>query len=113
IGSSDPIEFLQAAVPFANDRVWGTLNAMLFVHPAVEAARGVSGAVDDALRDLRFGTVAVNMWPAIGYALVSTPWGGHPSATLANVQSGLGWVHNTVMLEDIEKCVVRSPLKPM
>ncbi len=112
IGSSDPIEFLQAAVPFANDRVWGTLNAMLFVHPAIEASRAVSGAVDDALRDLRFGTVAVNMWPAIGYALVSTPWGGHPSATLANVQSGLGWVHNTVMLEDIEKCVIRAPLKP-
>ncbi len=112
IGSTDPAEFLQAAVPFANDRVWGTLNAMLFLHPKVEAS-SVKGAIDGALRDLRFGTVSVNAWPAIGYALVSTPWGGHPSATLANVQSGLGWVHNAVMLEDIEKCVVHAPLKPM
>ena len=44
---------------------------------------------------------------------MTTPWGGHPSATLANVQSGLGWVHNSVMLEGIEKCVMRAPLKPM
>ncbi len=113
IGSTDPVEFLKAAVPFANDRVWGTLNAMLFVHPAVEGSPASKAAVDDALRDLRFGTVAVNVWPALAYALVSTPWGGHPSATLANVQSGIGWVHNTVMLEDIEKCVIRAPLKPM
>jgi aldehyde dehydrogenase (NAD(P)+) len=79
IGSTDPVEFLHAAVPFANDRVWGTLNAMLFVHPKVEASPSSKVAVDDALRDLRFGTVAVNVWPALGYALVSTPWGGHPS----------------------------------
>jgi aldehyde dehydrogenase (NAD(P)+) len=113
IGSTDPVEFLNAAVPFANDKVWGTLNAMLFVHPHVGGSGAAKTAVDAALRDLRFGTVAVNVWPALAYALVSTPWGGHPSATLANVQSGIGWVHNTVMLEDIEKCVIRAPLKPM
>ncbi len=112
IGSTDPLEFIGAAVPFANDRVWGTLNAMLFVHPTVEGSSAAKTAVDGALRDLRFGTVAINVWPALAYALVSTPWGGHPSATLANVQSGIGWVHNTVMLEDIEKCVIRAPLKP-
>jgi Aldehyde dehydrogenase family len=113
VGSDDPAEFLAAAVPFANDRVWGTLNAMLFVHPKVEASANVKGAIDGALRDLRFGTVTVNVWAGLGYALVTTPWGGHPSATLANVQSGIGWVHNSVMLEEIEKCVLRAPLKPM
>jgi len=113
IGSTDPLEFIRAAVPFANDRVWGTLNAMLFVHPKVEASSEAKTAIDGALRDLRYGTVAVNAWPALGYAFVTTPWGGHPSATLADVQSGIGWVHNTVMLEGIEKCVVRAPLKPM
>jgi hypothetical protein len=112
IGSSDPVEFLKQAVPFANDRVWGTLSSMLFVHPKSEADPSIRAAVDGALRDLRYGTVAVNAWPALAYALCSTPWGGHPSATLSDIQSGLGWVHNTVMLEDIEKCVIRAPLKP-
>jgi acyl-CoA reductase-like NAD-dependent aldehyde dehydrogenase len=113
VEGADPVEFLQKATAFANDRVWGTLNATLFVHPKVEASATAKAAIDDSLRDLRFGTVAINAWPALGYALVTTPWGGHPSATLANVQSGLGWVHNAVMLEGIEKCVIRAPLKPM
>jgi hypothetical protein len=113
IGSNDPTEFLQAALPFANDQVWGTLNAMFFLHPKVEGSPGVKAAFDATLRDLRYGTVSVNAWPALGYAFVTTPWGGHPSATLENVQSGIGWVHNTVLLENIEKCVVRAPLKAM
>jgi aldehyde dehydrogenase (NAD(P)+) len=54
--------------------------------------------------------VAVNTWPAAGYALVSLPWGGHPSSSAQDIQSGLGWVHNTFMLEDIEKAVIRAPL---
>lgn len=113
IGSIDPVEFIREVVPFTNDHVWGTLNAMLFVHPKAESDPAVRAAVDGALRDLRYGTVAVNVWPALAYAFCSTPWGGHPSATLADIQSGLGWVHNTVMLEDIEKCVIRAPLKPV
>lgn len=112
IGSADPAEFIAAAVPFANDEVWGTLNATLFVHPKTESDPAVKSRIDEALRDLRYGTVAVNVWPALAYAFCSTPWGGHPSATLENIQSGLGWVHNTVMLENIDKCVVRGPLKP-
>ena len=44
------------------------------------------------------------------FGAVSPPWGGHPSATLSNVQSGIGWVHNTFMLEGIEKSVFRGPI---
>ena len=62
------------------------------------------------LQKLRYGTVCINHWPALGFAFGTTPWGGHPSATLEDIQSGRGWVHNTFMLEDIEKCVIRGPL---
>ncbi|HEX4337534.1 MAG TPA: aldehyde dehydrogenase family protein [Polyangiaceae bacterium] len=113
IGSTDPLEFLAEAVPFANDHLWGTLSAMLFAHPTLEADAAGRQALDTALAGLRYGTVGVNVWPALGYALCTTPWGGHPSATLTDIQSGLGWVHDTLMLEDIEKCVIRGPLKPV
>jgi aldehyde dehydrogenase (NAD(P)+) len=112
VGSTDPLEFLNEVVPFANEHLWGTLNAMLFVHPSVEEDSAGKRAIDAALVGLKYGTVAINVWPAMGYALCSTPWGGHPSATLTDIQSGLGWVHDTLMLEDIEKCVVRGPLSP-
>src|SRR5262249_40530891 len=55
--------------------------------------------------------IAVNHWAALVYGLVVPPWGGHPSATLDDVQSGIGWVHNTHMFGKIEKAVVRGPLR--
>jgi aldehyde dehydrogenase (NAD(P)+) len=115
IASTDPVEFVTEATRFMNDRLWGTLNAMLVVPPKLEAEPHVKAAVDRAVLDLRYGTVAINHWPALGYAFGTTPWGGHPSATLENIQSGLGWVHNTFMLDGIDKAVVRGPLvvKPM
>ena len=110
VGSSDPVEFLSAATGFMNDTLWGSLNAMVFVHPKLERNAAVAAAVDRAIVDLRYGTVGINHWPALGYVWGTTPWGGHPGATLENVQSGLGWVHNSFMLDGVEKTVVRGPL---
>ncbi len=109
-GSDDPVAFLEKVVPFLNEEVWGTLNVTLIVHPKSLKDPAVNAAVERAIRELRYGTVAINTWPAAGYALVSLPWGGHPSASAQDIQSGLGWVHNTFMLEDIEKAVIRAPL---
>jgi acyl-CoA reductase-like NAD-dependent aldehyde dehydrogenase len=111
IASDDPLEMLQEATRFCNERLWGTLNAMLIVHPLLLEDEALAGALDRALLDLRYGTVAVNHWPAVGYAAGVTPWGGHPSATLADAQSGLGFVHNSAMLADIEKVVLRGPVR--
>ncbi len=111
VGSADPVEFLASATRFANERLWGTLNAMLYVAPATERDATLSSALERAIADLRYGTVAINQWPASAYALATSPWGGHPSATLADVQSGIGWVHNSLLLEHVEKTVQRGPLR--
>jgi aldehyde dehydrogenase (NAD(P)+) len=71
----------------------------------------VGRALDRAVVELRYGTVAINHWPALCYGLASPPWGGHPSATLKNIQSGIGWVHNTFMLDGIDKSIVRGNLR--
>lgn len=110
IGSADPVEFLAETTTFLNDRVWGTLNAMLVVPPALEQDPTVGRALDATIDGLRYGTVGINHWPAVCYGTGTMAWGGHPSATPANIQSGLGWVHNTFMLEGIEKSVIRGPL---
>jgi hypothetical protein len=112
IGSPDPVEFLEAAVKFCNDRVWGTLSATIIIHPTTAKDPRVAAALDKAIRDLRYGTVAINHWPALGFAFGTTPWGGHPSSTLEDIQSGKGWVHNAMLINDadIEKCVIRGPL---
>ena len=111
VGSADPVEFLASATHFMNETLWGTLNATWVVHPKLERDAVVGGALDDAIVRLRYGTVSVNHWPALGYGFGSPPWGGHPSASLKDIQSGLGWVHNTFMLGGIDKTVVRGSLK--
>jgi aldehyde dehydrogenase (NAD(P)+) len=110
LDESDPVAFLDAMTRFCNDRLWGTLNAAITITPRDERDPAIAKALDRALLDLRYGTVALNQWPALGYGLMTTPWGGHPSATLANVQSGIGWIHNTFLLEGVEKVVVRGPI---
>lgn len=111
IDEDEPDAFLERAVGFVNEKVWGTLNAMLFVPSALEHVAEARVAVDRAIAELRYGTVAVNYWPAIGYGTGTPPWGGHPSASLADAQSGLGFVHNALMLERIQKVVLRGPLR--
>jgi aldehyde dehydrogenase (NAD(P)+) len=107
----EPEAFLAAAVRFLNEEVWGTLNAMLFVPRDSEGEPTVEAAVNRAVDELRYGTVAVNYWPAIGYGTGTPPWGGYPGATLADAQSGIGFVHNALMLEHVRKVVLRGPLR--
>jgi aldehyde dehydrogenase (NAD(P)+) len=109
VGSEDPVEYLDAAVRFANERVWGTLSCGLVVHPATMADPATRAAVERAIRALRYGSVNVNVWAGYAFAFGTTPWGAFPGAPLHDVQSGRGFVHNTLMLEGIEKCVVRHP----
>jgi aldehyde dehydrogenase (NAD(P)+) len=109
-GGSDPIAFLRDAVAFVNDRVWGTLSATLIVPPSWERTSAGQEAIDRAIVDLCYGVISVNCWSAPIYTSARLPWGGHPSSTPTDIQSGIGWVHNTYMLEGIEKAVLRAPL---
>ncbi|HKO95119.1 MAG TPA: aldehyde dehydrogenase family protein [Polyangiaceae bacterium] len=110
LDESEPGAFLRSATRFCNDTLWGTLNVTLFVPPARLDDPSFGTEVDSAVRQLRYGAVGINQWSAVAYPLGTTPWGGHPSTSLADIQSGQGWVHNSLMLENIEKCVVRGPL---
>jgi acyl-CoA reductase-like NAD-dependent aldehyde dehydrogenase len=110
IGSAVPAEFLRELVPFANNHVWGTLSAVIVMPLGLEKDPEFKLELERALRDLRYGTVSLNHWPGLAYGLMSPAWGGHPSSTLRDIQSGMGWVHNTGMFEAIEKTVLRGPL---
>lgn len=107
---TEPSAFLRQATAFCNDTLWGTLNAVLFVPPARLDDPSFNLDLESSVRRLRYGVVGINQWSAVGYAVGTAPWGGHPSSTLGDIQSGQGWVHNSYMLEGIEKCVVRGPL---
>jgi acyl-CoA reductase-like NAD-dependent aldehyde dehydrogenase len=104
-------EFVDRAAAFVNEKVWGTLAAGLIVHPASQRDPEVAAAVERAIGALRYGTVAVNHWSAAGYALGSTPWGAYAGSDVFDVQSGIGFVHNTLMFSHAQKAVVRAPFR--
>ncbi len=111
LAAGDPVEFLERAVAFANETLWGTLNAGIIVHPASLRDPVVAAAVEQAIADLRFGTVSVNQWAAAGYAAVTTPWGGFAGSDIYDVRSGIGEVHNTPMFSRVQKNVIRGPFR--
>jgi acyl-CoA reductase-like NAD-dependent aldehyde dehydrogenase len=106
---ADVAAYLQAAVEFCNDTLDGTLGIQLLVHPETMAELGP--VLDSAIADLRYGTIGVNCWNGVGYLLQRTPWGAYPGHTISDVGSGIGVVHNTYMLENTEKSVVRGPFR--
>jgi hypothetical protein len=105
-----PESFFRSAVDFANEQLSGTLCAAV-THPAgFRSLPSNERLLQTCLGELRYGAVAINHWPGLMYAMMSPPWGGFPGSRLADAQSGIGSVHNTFLLEGIEKSVLEGPL---
>ena len=104
-------EYIDRAVAFANEHLWGTLNATIIVHPKSLKDPAITAAVERAVADLRYGTVGVNYWAGAGFALSVTTWGAFPGHDIANIQSGTGVVHNSLMFSRPQKSVLRGPFR--
>ena len=96
---------------FANEDCWGTLSCCLLAHPWV--GETLHDELDRAVTHLRYGTVAVNAWPALGYAQASTTWGAYPGHTPEDIQSGTGVVHNALLFDHPQKSVIWAPFRPL
>jgi len=66
--------------------------------------------VELLLEHLEYGVVALNGWSALAYALGSVPWGGFPGGTLAAPASGIGRVHDPLLLPLVHNSIIRAPL---
>lgn len=108
---ADAAEFIDNAVEFCNDTVWGTLNACLIIDPKTEKIDKVHRSLEKAKEALRYGTIGINHWPALGYAFACTPWGAYPGHTLDDIQSGIGVVHNTYLFDKSQKTVITGPFR--
>lgn len=103
-------EFLANAVEFSNERLDGTLGASMIVHP--RDIKKMGARFDELVAEMRYGAVGVNVWSAIAFLLGGATWGAYPGHTLEEVGSGIGVVHNTHLIADSEKTVVRGPFHP-
>jgi acyl-CoA reductase-like NAD-dependent aldehyde dehydrogenase len=115
LDAPSPADFLDQAVAFVNDTLWGTLTAMIIIHPASLEDPAVNAAYERALADLRYGTICVNVASAFGYVTGTTAWGGHAGSDIYDVQSGIGFVNNLLFFDDnhIQKSVVTAPFQSL
>jgi acyl-CoA reductase-like NAD-dependent aldehyde dehydrogenase len=103
--------FIDRAVEFANQTLWGTLCATLIVHPKSLGDPSIAAAVNRAISDLRYGTVSLNMLVYYSAYFMGSPWGGIPGHDIYDVQSGIGKTFNTLMFDRPQKSVVKAPFR--
>jgi acyl-CoA reductase-like NAD-dependent aldehyde dehydrogenase len=111
LAATGAAEFLDEAVRFANERLWGSLTATLLVHPDSLRDPEVAAAVERAVANLRYGTVGVNQWGAMAFLMGTPAWGAFPGHPAHDIQSGTGSVNNTYLIPHVQKSVVRGPFR--
>ena len=102
------VDFIRRAVDFCNDVVWGTLSMTLICDPRTMKDPDAGAAIEQAVADLRYGSIGVNLWHAMSYAFASTTWGAYPGHTITDIQSGSGAVGNAYLFARPQKSVVRG-----
>jgi hypothetical protein len=107
--ADSPAEFVRRAVEFCNDVVWGTLSMTLICDPRTMKDPDTGPAIEQAVADLRYGSIGVNLWHAMSYAFASTTWGAYPGHPITDIQSGSGFVGNAYLFARPQKSVVRGP----
>jgi len=109
LAAGDAADYLDRAVEFVNEKVWGTLSCAMLVDGATR--RDHSAAVERAVAGLRYGGVGVNVWPGVLYALGSPTWGAFPGHTPEEIGSGAGVVHNAFLFDHPQKSVLRAAFR--
>jgi len=99
-------EFARAAVKVCNEKLCGTLCAILVVHPDVEKSH--PSLVDELVGKLEYGMIGLNCWLHSAYIIDRFPWGGWGHETLRDCKSGVGFVSNSLCIQNIEKSFLRT-----
>jgi acyl-CoA reductase-like NAD-dependent aldehyde dehydrogenase len=94
-------DFLDKAIPFVNQQVWGNLSCVILTKTNI----------DRAIAELNYGAIGVNVWTGVIYALPDLAWGAFPGNTSEDIQSGQGFVHNSYFLQNPKKSVLYAPFR--
>jgi aldehyde dehydrogenase (NAD(P)+) len=105
-------EFLDNAAAFCNERLLGDLGAALIAAP--RTLRELGPRFETGIARLRYGTVAVNCWVGPIFGMPRATWGAFPGHDVHDVGSGVGIVHNALLLDpgQVERTVGRGPFRP-
>lgn len=109
--ATEPGEFLRQAVAFVNQQVWGTLSCTMLIDPRTQQQLHLE--MEQAIADLRYGTIGINVWGGVIFGLPALTWGAFPGHPASNIESGQGVVHNRYLFDYPQKSVLRSPFRQL
>ena len=96
--------FLEKAVEFCNEKLLGTLGSCIIIDERTEANH--KAALDKAITNMSYGTVAINTIPPIAFISPYTIWGGNEEGK--EFASGEGNFGNLFCFENVEKSIIYS-----
>ena len=102
-------QFLQRAVDFCNDKLYGTLSVNLIVHPTTRRQLGAD--FDRAIAALQYGGIGINTWSAAAF-LVPRLLGSLPGSQLHRCAVRHRSRANALMFDKPLKTVVSAPFRP-
>jgi acyl-CoA reductase-like NAD-dependent aldehyde dehydrogenase len=104
----DSLKFLNKAVQFCNEKVFGDLGCSVIVDP--RTARRIGSGIEDCIAKLEYGLIGVNVWSGMIAIFPQLTWGAFPGNTAWNIESGVGQLGNSYMFDQIEKSVLWTPM---
>ena len=108
----DTHSYLHAAVEFANSKLWGTLSAMILIDTKTQKELEKTACLQQALLNLRYGVVTVNIFSGYANTFGLIPWGGYPGSGYQDIQSGNDYVNNLMLLKNVDKTSLSAPFRP-
>ena len=98
--------FCSNSIEYVNNELWGNLGVTVLIKNHRKKTN--QSILNDYVENLKYGTVAINEWSALGFVIPTLPWGGYPGNKDNDIQSGQGYVHNSLLFESPQKGVVYS-----
>ena len=104
----DALKFLNKAVHFCNEKIFGDLGCSVIIDP--RTASRIGSGLDDCIAKLEYGLIGVNIWCGMIAIFSQLSWGAFPGNTARNIESGVGQLGNGYMFNQIEKSVLWTPM---
>ncbi len=102
-------EYCTNTVDYVNNELWGNLGVTVLLKNHKKKTN--EKILNTYVENLNYGTVAINEWSALGFVIPTLPWGGYPGNKDNDIQSGQGYVHNSLLFESPQKGIVYSKFR--
>ena len=102
-------DYSSNSIDYVNNELWGNLGVTVLLKNHKRKIN--ENILNTYIEGLKYGTVAINEWAALGFVIPTLPWGGFPGNKDNDIQSGQGYVHNSLLFESPQKGVVFSKFR--